>query len=151
MIKCLFYRQGGIGAFGSSDLVSFLNSGKIWHGAAEFPLWRKAGGLILAGLQNRRAKELSLFAVGIDVKLTDAMNVRSGAGISYSIKKVKQLSSDGKKNATSTNLNSNAVLKAGTVVTILEIKVKYSHSQIDIWVRCPSGWICLKQGDSIFY
>ena len=140
----------GIGAFQSSDLVSFLNNKKLWHGAAEFPLWRKAGGSILSGLQNRRAKELSLFAVGMDVSLTDSMNVRAGAGTSYKIKKVNQLTADGKRNATTTNTNSNAVFKSGTVITILEVKVNYSDSNIDIWGRCPSGWVCLKQGDNIF-
>ncbi len=140
----------GIGAFQSSDLVKYLNKGNIWHGAAEFPLWRKAGSSILAGLQNRRVKELSLFAVGMDVTLTDSMNVRTGSGTSHGVKKVHQLTADGKKNATSTNTNSNAVFKSGTVITILEVKVNYTELQIDIWARCPSGWICLKQGDSIF-
>lgn len=140
----------GVGAFQSSDLVEFLNNKKFWYGAAEFPLWRKAGGSILIGLQNRRAKELSLFAVGMDVSLTDSMNVRTGAGTSYKIKKVNQLTADGKRKATTTNTYSNAVFKSGTAITILEVKVNYSNSQIDIWGRCPSGWVCLKQGDSIF-
>lgn len=140
----------GIGAFNSSDLVKFINSGKPWHAAAEFPLWRKSGGTILAGLQTRRTKELNLFSVGNDYTLNDTMNVRTGAGTSYSIKKVNQLTTDGKKHATSSNANDNAVFKSGTIITAQEIKVIYSTSKIDVWVRCPSGWICLKSGNDIY-
>lgn len=140
----------GVSAFKNSDLVKFLNAGKPWAATAEFPLWRKSGGAILAGLQNRRQKEMSLFGVGCDYTLSDNMNVRSGAGTSYSVKKVSQLTADGKKHATSTNANDNAVFKKGTVVTAQELKAVYSTSKIDIWCRCPSGWICLKNGDDIY-
>lgn len=140
----------GVNAFKSSDLVKFLNAGKPWAATAEFPLWRKSGGAILAGLQTRRQKEMSLFGVGCDYTLSDNMNVRSGAGTSYSIKKVSQLTADGKKHATSTNANDNAVFKKGTVVTAQELKAVYSTSKIDIWCRCPSGWICLKNGNDIY-
>lgn len=140
----------GVSAFKNSDLVKFLNAGKPWAATAEIPLWRKSGGAILAGLQNRRQKEMTLFGVGCDYTLSDNMNVRSGAGTNYAVKKVSQLTADGKKHATSTNVNDNAVFKKGTVITAQEIKVIFSTTKIDIWCRCPSGWLCLKQDDTLF-
>jgi hypothetical protein len=79
------------------------------------------------------------FDVGSTYTLTADLNVRTGAGTNYSIKKVKDLTTDGKKNCTSTKDSDNAVLKSGTKVTALE--VKYDGS--DIWLRIPSGWICV--------
>ena len=143
----------GTGAFASSDLVKHLNAGKMFHACAEFPLWRKSGGAIIAGLQSRRQKELTSFAIGQDFVLEDVMNVRSGPGTNFPIKKVSQLSVDGRKNAVSPNLASNAVYKKGTIITCLEVKVVTradTANTIDIWLRTPSGWICGKQGNDIF-
>jgi hypothetical protein len=79
------------------------------------------------------------FDAGSTYTLTADLNVRTGAGTNYSIKKVKDLTTDGKKNCTSTNSSANAVLKSGTKVTALE--VIYVGS--DIWLRIPSGYICV--------
>ncbi len=68
----------------------------------------------------------------------------------YAVKKVSQLTIDGKKHATNVNANDNAVFKKGTVITAQEFKVVYSTNKIDIWCRCPSGWICLKNGNDIY-
>lgn len=70
------------------------------------------------------------------------MNVRTGAGTNFPIKKVKDLSEDGKKNATSTNMEDNAVYKAGTIFTAKEI---IRNEDGSIWAKSPSGYICLKQ------
>ena len=67
------------------------------------------------------------------------MNVRTGAGTNYAIKKVKDLSTDGKRNATSTNLNANAVYKTGTVFTAIEI-----INENGVWAKTPSGYVCIK-------
>lgn len=72
------------------------------------------------------------------------MNIRSGAGYKYAIKKVKDMSENGKKHATSTNLNSNATYKKGTEFTALEI-IKVGSKEY--WAKTPSGYICL-QGTS---
>lgn len=68
--------------------------------------------------------------------------VRTGAGTSYRIKKVSELSEDGKKHATSKNPNANAVYKKGTIFTAKQIV-----NQNGIWALSPSGYICIK-GDS---
>lgn len=75
------------------------------------------------------------------------MNVRTGAGTNYAIKKVSQLTADGKKNATSTNANANAVYKTGTIFTALEI-IKNDNGT---WARTPSGYVCIQGASGTKY
>lgn len=79
------------------------------------------------------------FDKGSVYTLTSNVNVRTGAGTDYAIKKVKDLTADGRKNCTSSNSNDNAVLKSGTRVTALEVK----NAGKDIWLKIPSGYICV--------
>lgn len=67
------------------------------------------------------------------------MYVRTGAGTKYAVKLVKQLTKDGQKNATSSNLNNYAIYKKGTIFTALEI---ISNSN-GIWAKTPSGYVCI--------
>lgn len=67
------------------------------------------------------------------------MNVRSGVGVKSPIKKVKDLTEDGKKNATSTNPEDNAVYKEGTIFTAKEI----IQDGKDTWAKTPSGYVCI--------
>ena len=62
------------------------------------------------------------------------LNVRTGAGTNFSIKKYQDLTKDGKNHAYKQNY---ACLKKGTRVTVLEI-IKNGN---DIWLRIPSGFI----------
>lgn len=80
-------------------------------------------------------------------KTTDNMYVRSGAGLIYSIKLVKQLTVDGKKNATSSNPYSLAVYKKGTIYTALEI----INNKYGVWARTPSGYVCIKGTSGTIY
>lgn len=68
------------------------------------------------------------------------MYVRTGAGTNFPPKKVKDLTPDGQKHATSTDPNAKAVYKKGTKFDVLEIKVNNNQ----IWGRGYSGWVCLK-------
>lgn len=86
------------------------------------------------------------YNVGSTYTLQANMNVRTGAGTNYSIKKVSQLTADGKKHATSTSSTANAVLKKGTEVTVLAIKTVGN----DTWLQIPSGWICAVKGSAIY-
>ena len=141
----------GTGAFADSDTVKSLNKGEVGHAAVDIPSWRRGMGYqILAGLERRRQSELEFFAVGYDFTITDSMNVRSGPGTNYGVKKVSQLSANGKRCAESTNASDNAVFKAGTEITALEVKAIYSPQRVDVWFRCPSGWICARMGDEVF-
>ncbi len=75
------------------------------------------------------------------------MNIRINAGTQYSRKLVKDLTSDGKKNATSSNLNAYAVYKKGTIFTAW---VLIQKSNGDIWARTPSGYICIKDNNTTY-
>ena len=66
-------------------------------------------------------------------KTLTSLNVREGAGTDQPIKKVKDLTADGKKNATSKKSTANAVYKKGTDFEALEL-----------WAKTPSGWVCIK-------
>ena len=140
----------GTGAFANSDIVSFINAGKIGHACVDFPSWRLSGGQILVGLQRRRQSEMESFGTGVNFTLTDTMNVRSGPGTTYAVKKVSQITTNGKECAVDKSANANALFKAGTVVTALELKAVYTTVSIDVWLRCPSGWICVRQNKYVF-
>lgn len=93
--------------------------------------------------ENEIKTELEEYTKGNYITL-EAMNIRTGAGTKYSIKKVKDMTANGKKHATSTNSNANAVYKKGTEFTVLKI-VKVGLNEY--WALTPSGYICL-QGTS---
>lgn len=67
--------------------------------------------------------------------------VRTGPGTEYSIKKVSQLTADGKKNATSTKATANAQYKKGTKFTAKEVMYAKNGG---IWAKTPSGYVCLE-------
>ena len=140
----------GTGAFENSDIVKFINSGKLGHACVDFPSWRKAGGQILPGLYSRRQIEMEFFGVGEDFTLTDNMNVRSGAGTNTQILRVSQLTENGKEHALSKTITANAVFEAGTVVTALELKAVHYPNKVEVWLRCPSGWICARMGEEVY-
>ena len=61
---------------------------------------------------------------------------------------VREMTDDGKRNATSDNPNAWAVYRAGTIFTALE---KYTEEDGRVWARTPSGWIVLKGSDGREY
>lgn len=71
--------------------------------------------------------------------LTTDVNVRTGAGTDYSRKRVRDLTADGRKNATTGNLTAYATLKKGTRVTAQKVITKGE----DIWLKIPSGYIAV--------
>ena len=141
----------GTGAFADSDTVKALNEGKVGHAAVDIPSWRRGMGYqILPGLEKRRQTELEFFATGEDFTLTDNMNVRTGAGTNYPVKTVSQLTVNGRENAVDKSASAQAVFKSGTEITALEVKAVYSPQRVEVWFRCPSGWICARMGDEVF-
>ena len=64
----------------------------------------------------------------------DALNVRKGAGTSYSVKTKAQLTADGQKNS-----NAKGQLNKGTVVTCKAVEEKSNGA---VWLKIPSGYIC---------
>ena len=73
------------------------------------------------------------------------MNVRTGAGTKYKIKKVKNLTKDGKAHTTSGNPNADAILRKGTRVTA---KIIYKNKEY--WMKIPSGYVCLERNGKVF-
>ena len=67
------------------------------------------------------------------------MYVRCGAGTNYGVKRVRDLTEDGKKHATSTNPDAYAVYKKGTRFTCYEL-VDLGRG---VWARTPSGYVCV--------
>lgn len=76
-----------------------------------------------------------------DYKTLDVMRIRTGAGTSYRQKKVKELTTDGKRNATSKSSTALAYYKKGTIFTALKIITNKDGS---VWAKTPSGYICIK-------
>ena len=87
---------------------------------------------------NEKKKKLT-YTIG-DYKCLYAMNVRTGAGTLYRRKKVKELTADGKKNATSKKLTDYATYKKGTVFTASKI---IKNTSGNIWAKTPSGYVCI--------
>lgn len=96
--------------------------------------------------QKRPEENTTEYTKGNYITLED-MNLRSGAGYKYPIKKVKDMSANGRKHATSTNLNSNAAYKKGTEFTAQEIIVNNK----EVWAKSPSGYICIKGASGKIY
>ena len=141
----------GTGAFADSDTVKALNEGKVGHAAVDIPSWRRGMGYqILAGLEKRRQTELEFFAAGEDFTLTDCMNVRTGAGTNYPVKTVSQITVNGRECAVNRSASAQAVFREGTEITALEVKAIYSPQRVDVWFRCPSGWICARMGEEVY-
>lgn len=80
------------------------------------------------------------FQKGYDYVTLSDMYVRWGAGMNYGIKLVKNLTPDGKKNATSNNPNAYAIYKKGTIYTALDV----IRNENGIWARTPSGYVCME-------
>jgi len=52
----------GVGTFERSTLLRVLNAGEFAAAAAQFALWDRAGGAVVAGLLRRRQAETALFS-----------------------------------------------------------------------------------------
>lgn len=52
----------GAGAFKGSTMLRNLNAGDFTNAAAQFDLWDRAGGAVVAGLLRRRQAEAAMFA-----------------------------------------------------------------------------------------
>ncbi len=68
------------------------------------------------------------------------MKVRAGAGLNYRVKKVSELTPDGKKNATASNIYAYAVYKKGTIFTAYTV----TENDGALWAKTPSGYVCIK-------
>lgn len=72
--------------------------------------------------------------------LTDVV-LRKGPKSTYRAIKVKEMTTSGKKDATSKRLSADAEYKKGTIFTAKEI---YKNKLGSYWGKTPSGWVCIK-------
>lgn len=93
----------------------------------------------LTDFDGERQIESDVYIKGKTYTLNVDLNVRTGAGVQYGVKKYSDLTNDGKKHAYNQN---NAVLKKGTKVTCLQ-SIKVGS---DIWIKIPSGYIAAYYG-----
>jgi hypothetical protein len=109
----------------------------------DYPKLIKAKGL--NGLKKETEKEKKQYTNGEYITLTE-LNVRTGPGTNYRQKKVKELTKDGQKNATSKNKNAYAVYKKGTEFTAIKI----INNKDSTWAKTPSGYVCIKLKKEIY-
>ena len=81
-------------------------------------------------------------------EVLDPRYVRTGPGTEYSIKKVKDLTEDGKKNATSTKPTADAQYKKGTRFTARKLVLSKNGA---IWAETPSGYVCVESAKDTQY
>lgn len=87
---------------------------------------------------NLKSATLPSYTVGKTYTITGVRGVYADK-YAKTRKKVKQLTANGKQNATSKNANNNAYFKKGTRVTVLEVFKNTSAKKV--MIKCPSGWI----------
>lgn len=75
------------------------------------------------------------YTTGNYTVMCDVLNVRSGAGTSYSIKKFSQLTANAQAQVKKIRGKAINGLVKGCVITVTEVK--------NNWGKIPSGWICL--------
>lgn len=143
--------NAGIWQFGGSS--NAIRSPKIAgvvtdqdYAYKDYPSIMKARGLNGYGrvtVANKVANVVKPLYKKGEYKTTTEVNVRAGAGTKYRIKKVKELSADGRKHATSKNPNAYATYKSGTEFTAQKI-IKEGNNY---WAMTPSGYVCIQYGN----
>ena len=113
-----------------------VHDGALWNRVDPLPYLES----VEAG-ENSEAGNGPDYIIGETYTLQVNLNVRTGAGTSYSKKKKSQLTNDGQKHATSTG-----VLKKGTRVTCKRVKNVGSN----IWIKIPSGWIAAYYNGKVY-
>ena len=99
---------------------------------------------LLKATKKKRDQAKEKYSDGV-YELLYNMKVRTGAGVNNKVKKVKNLTKDGKAHTTSGNPNAEAVLRKGTRVTA---NIIYKNGEY--WMKCPSGYICLERGKNVY-
>ena len=92
-----------------------------------------------------KKKETLPYKVGKEYKLIENLNVRKEPSINAKRVSFTELTDNGKKHAHIAD-GGKAVLNKGTVITVKDVKKVGS----DIWVRCPSGWLCARKGKKVY-
>ena len=111
-----------------------------WDENAEL---KKMGVAIAKGVADYLDLQNKYYTVGKTYTLQANMAVRTGAGTSYRWKKRTELTTSGRNSSLNQTY---ATLKKGTKVTCKEVKKNGDET----WIRIPSGWICGRDGNTIY-
>ena len=82
------------------------------------------------------------YQVGEVYTLQSNMKVRTGPGMGYRMKSHSELTADGKEH----DKDRNGCLDAGTRVTCIAVETSGDQT----WIECPSGWICARDGGTVY-
>lgn len=93
-----------------------------------------------------KVKIINMYEIGKVYETKVDLNVRTGAGEEYNIKKYNDLTEDGKKHTKTRRNGVKAVLLKGTRVTCLDIILKTD----EIWLKIPSGFICANYKGKVY-
>lgn len=86
--------------------------------------------------------EGSGYQVGDVYTLQSNMKVRTGPGTGYRMKSHSELTADGREH----DKDKNGCLDAGTRVTCIAVEASGDQT----WIECPSGWICARDGGTVY-
>ena len=82
------------------------------------------------------------YQVGEVYTLKSNMKVRTGPGTGYRMKSHSELTADGREH----DKDRNGCLDAGTEVTCKAVETSGDQT----WIKCPSGWICARDGSTVY-
>lgn len=94
-------------------------------------------------LSETKPKINEYYQSGKNYTLQYNMKVRVAPSVNSKQKRYIDLTPDGQRHACSQLY---AVLKSGTVITAMEV-IKTNN---EIWIRCPSGYVCAKSGNQVY-
>lgn len=123
------------------------NSGNANGGHLHFEVWKDGVRINPTSYLNSDLVTKEVYPSKCNYKTLSDMYVRWGAGLNYGIKLVKDLTVDGRRNATSKNPYSYAVYKKGTIYTALEV-IKNNYG---VWAKTPSGYVCMEGASKTKY
>lgn len=129
--------------------LSVIKSGNnIWLKIPSGYICANEGGsaYVKSATSSSNNNSTSNYKAGKNYTLQTVLKVRTGPGTNYSQKIVGQLTAGGKKAATSSSEKSKAALKKGTIVTAQKVVVSGNN----IWLQIPSGYVCAKEGKSVY-
>lgn len=145
---------------GKGSLVTLTNGRNAEQIAEHILLYNKgAGGVVLPGLVRRRKEERALFVAPVhnesplkaanDYKIGHiyhtlaTLNVRKGPGLSYRKLRHSELAA----NEITFDRSRIGCIDKGTPVIPQDAKTVRGT---DVWIKISSGWICGKQGNSVY-
>lgn len=129
------YWLARIPANDNGEMVNSLNPNSyIWQYSFKGIVSGVKSYVDLDVIMSEDKKTLPTYIIGRNYTLLDNMNVRKSPSTLGTRLNHFELTADGQKH----DKDNNGSLDKGTVITCKEV----SEADNEIWLRCPSGWIC---------